>query len=128
LHQRIKQLLYNGASPKKGEPKLRHPINRFITIHTLFKQHYTDCIVKCQDSLLTLDPELKKFNMYNKAVKIEFQALKDDSLEEFEQLEQTVVLMCDCYTSCLGYSLKLKDDLNTNISYWKDIQQYAQTS
>jgi hypothetical protein len=33
-----------------------------------------------------------------------------------------------CYTSCLGYSLKLKDDLNTNISYWKDIQQYAQTS
>jgi hypothetical protein len=28
-----------------------------------------------------------------------------------------------CYTSCLGYSLKLKDDLNTNISYWKDIQQ-----
>jgi hypothetical protein len=28
-----------------------------------------------------------------------------------------------CYTLCLGYSLKLKDDLNTNISYWKDIQQ-----
>jgi hypothetical protein len=32
-----------------------------------------------------------------------------------------------CYSSCLGYSLKLKDGLNTNISYWKDIQQYAQT-
>jgi hypothetical protein len=29
----------------------------------------------------------------------------------------------DCSASCLGYSLKLKDDLNTNISYWKDIQQ-----
>jgi hypothetical protein len=88
-------LLYNGSSRKKAEPKLRHPINRFITIHTLFKQRYADRIVARRDVLLTLDPELKKFNAYNEAVKIEFQALKDDSPEEYEQLEQTVLLMRD---------------------------------
>jgi hypothetical protein len=44
---------------------------------------------------LTLDPELKKFNAYNEAVKIEFQALKNESPEEYEQLEQTVSLLRD---------------------------------
>jgi hypothetical protein len=95
LHQRIKQLLYNGASRKKGEPKLRHPINRFINIHTLFKQRYTDRIVERRDALLTTNPELKKFHAYNEAVRIEFQALKDDFPEEYEQLEQSLLLMRD---------------------------------
>jgi hypothetical protein len=93
VYQHIKQLLYNGTSHKKDEPKLRHPINRFVTIHTLFKQCYADRIVVRQDAVLTLNPELKTLNTYNEAVKLEFQALKDDSPEEYEQLEQSVVLM-----------------------------------
>jgi hypothetical protein len=95
LSQRIKQLLYNGASRKKSEPKLRNPINCFVTIHTLFKQRYADRIIARQDALLTLDPVMKTFNAYNEAVKLEFQTLKEHSPEEFEQLEQTVLHMRD---------------------------------
>jgi hypothetical protein len=95
LSQRIKQLLYNGASRKRSEPKLRNPINRFVTIHTLFKQRYADRIIARRDALLTLDPVMKTFNAYNEAVKLEFQALKDGSPEEYEQLEQTVHDMQD---------------------------------
>jgi hypothetical protein len=45
-----------------------------------------------------------------------------------DSIPQIIRFVQCCYTSFLGCSLKLKDDLNTNISYWKDIQQYTQTS
>jgi hypothetical protein len=78
---------------KKGEPKLHSPINRFVTVHTLFKQHYADRILERRDALLSLDPTQQKFNAYNEAVKLEFQALKDDSPEEYELLDQMVLRM-----------------------------------
>jgi hypothetical protein len=40
-----------------------------------------------------LNPELKTLNVYNEAVKLEFQAFKHDSPEEYEELDQTVILM-----------------------------------
>jgi hypothetical protein len=64
-------------------------------VHTLFKQCYVDWIVACWDALLTLNPELKTLNTYNEAVKLEFEMLKVDSPEEYEQLEQSVILMHD---------------------------------
>jgi hypothetical protein len=75
-----------------------------------------------RDALLTLNPRMKIFNMYNEAVKLELQALKEDSPEEYDQLDKTVLLMrgsaskefCDQtlevqkrYTQTLKYVLPL---------------------
>jgi hypothetical protein len=43
-------------------------------------------------------------------------------------IDPSLSLMLGVILRVLGYSLRLKDCLNTNKSYWKDIQQYAQTS
>jgi hypothetical protein len=60
-------------------------------VTTLFKQHYSECIIAQCNGNLSQNSALEPLSAYNRTVQMELERFKDTNPQEFEGLENAVL-------------------------------------